>query len=188
MLVVMGPRGELRAADTDREAVAERLRAALEEGRLDLYEYDERLGQAYAARTYDELDGLLADLPRPVAEQPDPVARSGRSGRRPRPPAPPWLAELWRPWVRVVSICAAIWAVSAIASVTASGDLPYFWPFWVAVPWGAVLVFIMVRGLAGGASGRRAEGSRAGTRAAVAGPDPADAPVEQRMPGRRGCC
>ncbi|MDP9799157.1 signal recognition particle GTPase [Catenuloplanes nepalensis] len=56
-------REEMRAADGDREAVAERLRAALNEGRLDLAEFDERLGRAYAAKTYGDLDGLLSDLP-----------------------------------------------------------------------------------------------------------------------------
>ena len=55
--------GDLRAGDADRERVAERLRTALDEGRLNLYEYDDRLREAYAAKTYGELDALLADLP-----------------------------------------------------------------------------------------------------------------------------
>jgi Domain of unknown function (DUF1707)/Domain of unknown function (DUF4190) len=57
------PRGQLRAADTDREHVAEQLRSAHAEGRLDLSEYDERIQQAWAARTYGELKALTADLP-----------------------------------------------------------------------------------------------------------------------------
>jgi hypothetical protein len=52
-----------RAGDADREAVAERLRVAAGEGRIELWELDERLGQAYGARTYGELAALLADLP-----------------------------------------------------------------------------------------------------------------------------
>jgi hypothetical protein len=52
-----------RAADTDRDAVAERLRVAAREGRIELWELDERLGQAYGAKTYGELAALLADLP-----------------------------------------------------------------------------------------------------------------------------
>jgi hypothetical protein len=54
---------ELRAADVDRQAIADRLRMAVDEGRLDLAEYDQRLPQAYLARTYRELDALVADLP-----------------------------------------------------------------------------------------------------------------------------
>lgn len=57
------PRSQLRAADTDREHVAEQLRSAHTEGRLDLTEYDERVQQAWAARTYGELRALTADLP-----------------------------------------------------------------------------------------------------------------------------
>nr|WP_230414830.1 DUF1707 domain-containing protein [Micromonospora tarapacensis] len=64
----------MRAADSDRQAVAERLRVALDEGRLDLHEYDERLQRAYAARTYAELDALVGDLPAPAGAVPAPRA------------------------------------------------------------------------------------------------------------------
>ncbi|RKS96959.1 uncharacterized protein DUF1707 [Streptomyces sp. 3211.6] len=56
-------RAAIRAADGDRDAVAERLRVAAGEGRLDLAELEERLEQTYASKTYAELEGLLADLP-----------------------------------------------------------------------------------------------------------------------------
>lgn len=62
--------GELRAADTDRQATADRLRAAVVEGRLDLDEYDRRLGSAYAATSYADLDRLTADLPAPAPPPP----------------------------------------------------------------------------------------------------------------------
>jgi hypothetical protein len=52
-----------RAADVDRDAVAERLRLAAREGRLELWELDDRLGRAYRAKTYGDLETLLADLP-----------------------------------------------------------------------------------------------------------------------------
>jgi hypothetical protein len=52
-----------RAGDADRDAVAEILRVAATEGRIDLSELDERLGLAYGAKTYGELDALVADLP-----------------------------------------------------------------------------------------------------------------------------
>ncbi len=63
--------GAMRASDVDREHVAERLRTAAGDGRLDFDELDERLGAAYRAKTYAELEPLVADLPgaldRPVA-------------------------------------------------------------------------------------------------------------------------
>ena len=52
-----------RAGDADREAVAERLRIAAGEGRIEPWELEERLGQAYGAKTYGELAALVADLP-----------------------------------------------------------------------------------------------------------------------------
>jgi hypothetical protein len=53
----------IRAADADREAVAERLRVAASEGRIEPWELDDRLGRVYRARTYGDLDSLVADLP-----------------------------------------------------------------------------------------------------------------------------
>jgi hypothetical protein len=52
-----------RASDADRDAVAERLRVAAGEGRIELWELEERMGRAYRAKTYGELATLLADLP-----------------------------------------------------------------------------------------------------------------------------
>ncbi|MFY1678549.1 MULTISPECIES: DUF1707 SHOCT-like domain-containing protein [unclassified Streptomyces] len=54
---------ELRASDTDRERVAEVLRDALAEGRLDMTEFEQRLEAAYRARTYGELAPITRDLP-----------------------------------------------------------------------------------------------------------------------------
>ncbi|MEV1159451.1 DUF1707 domain-containing protein [Micromonospora chokoriensis] len=143
----MDGRDGMRAADADREAVAERLRVALNEGRLDLHEYDERLQRAYAARTYADLEALLTDLPPASATapaagslegQPGPVATRGVTAR--------WLAEVWLPYLNVVAIVVTIWAVTSLLS----RDLLYFWPVWVAGPWGAVLLVRTITGLTGG--------------------------------------
>ncbi|HEX6235372.1 MAG TPA: DUF1707 domain-containing protein [Jiangellaceae bacterium] len=53
----------LRASDADRERVAEVLRSAAADGRLSLEELDERLDRLYAAKTYGELEPVVADLP-----------------------------------------------------------------------------------------------------------------------------
>ncbi|WP_425246620.1 DUF1707 SHOCT-like domain-containing protein [Streptomyces sp. NEAU-NA10] len=54
---------DLRASDADRERVAEVLRDAVAEGRLDMAEFEERLDATYRARTYGELAPLTRDLP-----------------------------------------------------------------------------------------------------------------------------
>ncbi|MFF4490908.1 DUF1707 domain-containing protein [Streptomyces sp. NPDC001544] len=56
---------DLRASDADRERVAEVLRDALAEGRLDMEEFEERLEATYKARTYGELTPITCDLPVP---------------------------------------------------------------------------------------------------------------------------
>ncbi|MFJ9734402.1 DUF1707 domain-containing protein [Streptomyces sp. NPDC101171] len=79
---------DLRASDADRERVAEVLRDALAEGRLDMGEFEERLEAAYKARTYGELTPITRDLPAgavaapvPVSFAKEPAERGGWAGR-----------------------------------------------------------------------------------------------------------
>ena len=60
---VGGDRGKMRAADADRDRVAAVLNTAYVDGRLSKDEYDERLERTLSARTYAELDHVVADLP-----------------------------------------------------------------------------------------------------------------------------
>jgi hypothetical protein len=53
----------MRAASADRERAVDVLKAGFTEGRLTQDEYNERMGRAYAAKTYGELAALTADLP-----------------------------------------------------------------------------------------------------------------------------
>ena len=69
------PEPHLRAADADRAAVAGVLGEHMSAGRLTLDEYDERLTRAYAARTFGELDELIADLPAQPGAAPAPARR-----------------------------------------------------------------------------------------------------------------
>ena len=74
---------QIRISDDDRHRVAEVLREAAGEGRLDLEELDERLEAAYAAKVYGDLVPILADLPGShppaVADAQQSVARSSGS-------------------------------------------------------------------------------------------------------------
>ena len=64
------PAQELRASDADRERVAEELRDALAEGRLDMEEFEQRLEATFKARTYGELTPITRDLPGAAAVAP----------------------------------------------------------------------------------------------------------------------
>ncbi|MEV6634181.1 DUF1707 domain-containing protein [Actinoplanes sp. NPDC051470] len=126
---------EIRAADADRQQVAERLRAALDEGRLDLHEYDDRLQQTYSAKTYGELERLTTDLPMVVTATPVAPKVDGDLTRR-------WLIHVWDEYVTAVGICVAIWVLAGV-----DGDWGFFWPLWVAGPWGVILVWQTISGL-----------------------------------------
>src|SRR5690349_6481708 len=63
--------GRLRASHADREQVIEVLKAAFVQDRLTKDEFDARVGQALASRTYADLTALTADLPAwPATGQP----------------------------------------------------------------------------------------------------------------------
>jgi hypothetical protein len=132
-------RDELRAADVDRTFVANLLKQAVDEGRLSLHEYDDRLRQTYEARTYGELDKVIGDLPRPprgsqlaqpgsFASQPVAAPSSGGGVR--------WVSQVWYAWFLAVGINTVIWLIV----VASTGHWIYPWPLWVAGPWGIVLL------------------------------------------------
>jgi Domain of unknown function (DUF1707) len=106
----------LRASDADREAVADRLRRAAIEGRLEPDELEQRLDAALRARTYGELDRLLIDLP------------SGAAPRRDRG----WIATSVRTAAAVaIPLAVALITVLVIAAVivvAAAG-----WMLWMLI-------------------------------------------------------
>ena len=123
-------RSHIRISDADRAAAADRLRIAVDEGRLDLTEYDTRLRSAYAATTYGELEPLTADLPAVPAATAPAVEDRAEAQERSK-----WLDE-WRDWLGGAVIMIAIWGTTSLVA----GDLT---PFWPAIPlgiWAAVLL------------------------------------------------
>jgi hypothetical protein len=80
-----GGRGHLRASHADREQVIGALKAAFVQGMLAKDEFDLRVGQAFASRTYADLAAVTADLPASLAEaQPPKPARRRGEARAPR--------------------------------------------------------------------------------------------------------
>jgi Domain of unknown function (DUF1707)/2TM domain len=121
-------RASLRAADADRERVAEALRQHHVDGRLDAEELSQRLDQAYAAKTFGDLDAVTADLPAiraparagaPLApRQPDPRRARARAGFQRH-----LFTFLW-----VNGMLVVIWALTNFGG--------YFWPIWPIFGWG----------------------------------------------------
>ena len=57
------PQGAIRVSDAERDAAVAELSQHYQQGRLTDAEFDERSGQAFAARTGDQLHALFVDLP-----------------------------------------------------------------------------------------------------------------------------
>jgi hypothetical protein len=135
----------MRASDRDRQEVVDRLRGAVQDGRLQMDEFVDRMGQAYQALTYGDLAPLHADLPTSGSQR---QAAPPASSAPPAPVCGPWrgvlaglpttLKVLWTIWLAIVSINVVVWGL--VSATTA--HLLYPWPLWVAGPWGAALLAI----------------------------------------------
>lgn len=144
----------MRASDSERQQVVEVLKMALDDGRLKMDEYVERMEKAYEATTVGDLALLHDDLPltlppaRRVGGEAGPVAEGPRVAAPVEPAAVPQtgirgayselptsLKVLWTIWFAVVSINVVVWVL--VGATTAS--FPYPWPVWVAGPWAAAL-------------------------------------------------
>jgi uncharacterized protein DUF1707 len=101
-------RGQLRTSHADRDQAIELLKAAFVQGRLDQDEFEARVGQAFASRTYAELTAVTGDLPAGLIEA-QPARAEARS------PA----ARGIRSSVRVIgagtTLAVGVWAVALVA-------------------------------------------------------------------------
>jgi len=86
--------GNVRASHADRERVIGTLKAAFVQGMLAKDEFDLRVGQALASRTYAELAVLTADLPAGLTAAQPPRPPGRRASREFRGPA--WCSR-WPP-------------------------------------------------------------------------------------------
>jgi hypothetical protein len=77
----VGALGQLRASHADREQAIDVLKAAFVQGRLAKDEFDLRVGQVFASRTYAELGALTADIPSSVTKARSPAERAPVPGR-----------------------------------------------------------------------------------------------------------
>jgi hypothetical protein len=123
----MARTSSLRASDADREAIAERLRRAAIEGRLEPDELEERLHRALRARTYGDLGRLVADLPLPARR---------RRRRTATPLALTGFAIALRVAVALVAVTVVVAAVGALlVAFAAVLALATAWWFVVVIAW-----------------------------------------------------
>ena len=80
----------IRASDIDRDAVVATLRDAYTAGRLTLDEFDDRMADAYASKTWGDLRQLTIDLPtQPILGGDVPSRRLPAEGTLPTHPSRP---------------------------------------------------------------------------------------------------
>ena len=115
----MASRAAIRASDADRERVAERLRQAAAEGRLLTDELEQRLEASFSARTYGQLNALVADLPGRG------LAAPAESRRRP---------SLGSALALAIAIPVMLAIVAAVVFAV-TGVLLLLWMLWLAVGW-----------------------------------------------------
>src|SRR5690606_38221731 len=139
----------LRISDAERETIVDELGRHLTAGRLTIAEFDERVAGVYRAVTQDDAGAVLADLPSTPAPTPAPPA----GNPFPRLRLPLHQRIEWGAWAAVGSINLVVWALVSLGTAS----LIYFWPIWVIVPWGLVLVGRTALGLEGGPDRRRAD-------------------------------
>lgn len=73
------PQSGMLASDAARERVVQVLNQAFTEGRLLPEEHSDRIGRAYSARTYGELDALTVDIPQRVPPRPPAPGTNGKA-------------------------------------------------------------------------------------------------------------
>lgn len=145
----MNDKDKLRIGDSDRELVSRLLKSAVDEGRLSLAEYDERLQQVYEAKTVGDLDPITGDLMGAgrgvlaVNETGD-LAPAGSVRTKPRTSrsngTPVWIKWMWFGWSVPVVLTTVIWGITALTE----GPDRFFWPLWVAGPLGAIMASVTV--------------------------------------------
>lgn len=150
-MVVTDDHGKLRISNADRDKAIEQLQAALDEGRIDLVEFDERAKTAYEAKTNAELDLIFEDLPggRPKEAEVVPAAAPEAPEQHRGPHGMPHGGPTWihrlpalRGLVTVGVICTGIWFATWIGS----GEPTYFWPIWPILGLSIATVLQLVNG------------------------------------------
>jgi Domain of unknown function (DUF1707) len=132
----MARRGSYRASDEDRERIVERLHKAATEGRIAAEELEHRVSAALKARTYDELDSTVADLPsvRPRGGR-EPARRSGPQWALSTVAHNPMLLLFAIPVVAVtaamVLVATVMWAVLMIVVLVLGGRPRVAPPPWI---------------------------------------------------------
>ncbi len=112
---------DMRVGNPERSALTEILRSAVDQGYIDLDEYEKRVDVLLAAKTVGDAEGVLADLPayQKILDANEPEKLG----------SPDWVKWLWFGISIPIGINLGVWLILlfTIGAV-------YFWPAWVVAP------------------------------------------------------
>jgi hypothetical protein len=128
------PPDDLRAGDSDRQAVVAELQRHYVDGRLSSEELSERVAKALQSRTFGELAALLNDLPTLAAHTELEPAQ-----------ATDWKSQLLSPPFGAVMILIGVLALLWMFVAASAGHWGFF-PFWPVLIWGFFFIGRPYRG------------------------------------------
>jgi Domain of unknown function (DUF1707) len=173
----------VRVGDADRDAIAAQLREHYADGRLTLEELNERLDQTFAAKTTDDLNAVMRDLPH--VPRSAPLVASTGSG---------WdsgdeYSRRSRPFAAFAPAMALVWAFVILGAVMlfglGGGDRPLAIVVLLAVF--ALLKRLFSFGVRrSGRGGRAGRGGRGGKGGGGGGPRGPHGPRRESRGGRGG--
>jgi hypothetical protein len=169
-------RGHMRASHADREQVIETLKAAFVQGRLDRDEFDLRVGQTFASRTYADLAARTADIPAGLATA-KPPAPARVQGEQP-------VLRPGRVITATTAVYAGVWAYALVLSphedVNPSTAWLIFGGFWVYL-----IILVICVGYMVASRREKRSGGQSPRRPAAGGGGQASQRVPSADPGRR---
>lgn len=127
---------ELRVGNAERASLTEILRSAVDQGYIDLEEYEKRVDILMAAKTVGETEIVLSDLPsyqRVLQAQADAYVPDKLH-------TPEWIKWLWAGVSIPIGIVTGVWAFVFFLT----GSPQYFWPLWVVIPLSVVASVLTV--------------------------------------------
>jgi len=170
----------MRASHADREQVIETLKAAFVQGRLDRDEFDLRVGQTFASRTYAELAALTAGIPARLAAARPPVPAPVQ-GEQP-------LLRSGRVITATTAVYAGVWAYALLLSPHEDVNPTTAWLVFGGF-WAYLIILVVCAGQMVALRRKKHSGGRSGIPApSISRPAQAASVRRARPPAHRRSC
>ena len=132
---------QMRVGDSERSEALDRLGEHFANGYLDVHEFEERTGQAAAARTQADLSALFGDLPGGQSQQ-APVPARRETGTTVEQDADRELEEVLERKKKLNRALGILWSITLVGFFL--GMFAFQWEFfWVVFPIAGLLTWVL---------------------------------------------